>query len=62
MTTWPTPATSSWSPSASPLSFVVAFLVIRGMLAFVTRRGYAPFGWLRILIGGVGLALLMLPR
>jgi undecaprenyl-diphosphatase len=42
------------------VSFVVALVVIRGMLAIVTRRGYAPFGWLRILIGGVGLALLML--
>jgi undecaprenyl-diphosphatase len=41
------------------MSFVVAFIVIRGMLAIVTQRGYAPFGWLRILIGGVGLALLM---
>lgn len=44
------------------VSFVVALFVIRGMLAIVTRRGYAPFGWLRILIGGVGLALLMVPR
>ena len=44
------------------VSFVVAFLVIRGMLALITRRGYAPFGWLRILIGGVGLALLMIPK
>jgi undecaprenyl-diphosphatase len=41
------------------VSFVVALAVIRAMLAIVTRRGYAPFGWLRILIGGVGLALLM---
>ena len=40
------------------VSFVVALVVIRGMLEIVTRRGYAPFGWLRILIGGVGLALL----
>lgn len=44
------------------VSFVVAFLVIRAMLEIVTRRGYAPFGWLRILIGGVGLALLMTAR
>ena len=42
------------------VSFVVALFVIRGMLAIVTRRGYAPFGWLRIFIGGAGLALLML--
>ena len=41
-------------------SFLVALVVIRAMLTIVTRRGYAPFGWLRILIGGVGLALLML--
>lgn len=44
------------------VSFIVAFTVIRAMLNIVTRRGYAPFGWLRILIGGVGLALLMLPK
>jgi undecaprenyl-diphosphatase len=41
------------------VSFFVALFVIRGMLTVITRRGYAPFGWLRIAIGGVGLALLM---
>ena len=41
------------------VSFIVALFVIRGMLTVITKRGYAPFGWLRILIGGVGLALLM---
>ncbi|WP_309605584.1 undecaprenyl-diphosphate phosphatase [Phenylobacterium sp.] len=40
------------------VSFFVALAVIRAMLNIVTRRGYAPFGWLRILIGGAGLALL----
>ena len=42
------------------VSFLVALAVIRAMLTIVTRRGYAPFGWLRILIGGVGLAILSL--
>jgi len=32
-------------------SFVVALFVIRAMLAIVTRRGFAPFGWLRIAVG-----------
>lgn len=39
-------------------AFLVAIVVIRTMLAVVTSRGLAPFGWLRIAIGGVGLALL----
>ena len=42
------------------VAFVVALVVIRGMLAIVTRRGFAPFGWLRIAVGAVGLALLTL--
>jgi len=41
------------------VSFFVALAVIRAMLAIVTRRGYAPFGWLRIAIGAVGLVLLL---
>ena len=42
------------------VAFIVALIVIKTMLAIVTRRGFAPFGWLRIVIGGVGLALLTL--
>jgi undecaprenyl-diphosphatase len=42
------------------VAFLVALVVIRLMLAIVTRRGFAPFGWLRIAIGGVGLVLLHL--
>lgn len=40
------------------VSFVVAMVVVRGMIAFVERRGFAPFGWWRIIVGGVGLALI----
>ncbi|WP_293904863.1 undecaprenyl-diphosphate phosphatase [Phenylobacterium sp.] len=40
------------------VSFLVALVVIRGMLAIVTRRGFAPFGWLRIAVGVAGLLLL----
>jgi undecaprenyl-diphosphatase len=42
------------------VAFLVAIVVIRTMLAIVTRRGFAPFGWLRIAIGGAGLAALYL--
>jgi undecaprenyl-diphosphatase len=33
------------------VSFVVAFFVIRGFLAIVTRHGLRPFGWYRIAAG-----------
>ena len=42
------------------VSFVTAIAVIRAMLAIVTARGYAPFGWWRIVVGGAGLVLLTL--
>jgi undecaprenyl-diphosphatase len=42
------------------VSFVVAMVVIRAMLAILGRRGLAPFGWFRIVVGCVGLALLTL--
>src|SRR5690606_24170584 len=30
------------------VSMITAIVVIKAMLAIVTRRGYAPFGWWRI--------------
>ncbi len=33
------------------ISFVVAALVIKGFLAIVTRYGFAPFAWYRIIAG-----------
>ena len=40
------------------VSFVVALVVINAFLAIVTRRGFGPFAWYRILVGGAALAWL----
>jgi undecaprenyl-diphosphatase len=42
------------------VAFLVALLVIRAMLAIITRRGLAPFGWFRIAVGLIGIAVLAL--
>jgi undecaprenyl-diphosphatase len=39
-------------------AFLAALVVVRKLLAFVSRRGYAVFGWWRIVVGSVALVLL----
>ncbi|CAA0086653.1 Undecaprenyl-diphosphatase [Starkeya nomas] len=41
-------------------AFLAAITVVRGLIAFVSRHGYTPFGWWRIAVGGVGLVALAL--
>jgi undecaprenyl-diphosphatase len=41
------------------VSFVVAIAVIKAFLAVVTRHGFAPFAWYRILVGTVALIWLI---
>lgn len=45
------------------LGFVTAFiagvLVVRYLLDFVSRHGFAPFAWWRIVVGGLGLGALL---
>ena len=40
------------------VSFVVGFIVVRTLLDFVSKRGFAPFAWWRILVGVGGLVFL----
>lgn len=40
------------------VSFVVGLLVVRTLLTFVERHGFAPFAWWRIAVGAAGLMLL----
>ncbi len=42
------------------VSFVVALAVIKGFVAFVSRRGFAPFAWYRIVAGLAAGAFLLL--
>jgi len=41
------------------VSFVVALVVIRWFIGLVSRRGFAPFGWYRIAVGGLALVWLL---
>lgn len=46
------------------IGFVVAFIsalfVVRGFVAFISRHGFAPFAWYRIVVGAVAIAALLL--
>lgn len=41
-------------------AFAVALVVIRAFVAYVSRHGFAPFAWYRIVVGGAALAWLLL--
>lgn len=41
------------------ISFVVAMVVIKWFMAVVTRHGFAPFAWYRIVAGGAALIWLL---
>ena len=36
-------------------SFVVAFFVVKTLLDYVTRHGFALFAWWRVIVGSLGL-------
>ena len=39
--------------TATAVAFVVSLLVIRGLMAFIQKHSFAPFGWYRIVLGAV---------
>ena len=41
------------------VSFVVAIVVIKAFVAIVSRHGFAPFAWYRIVVGTIALAWLL---
>ena len=40
------------------VAFISAVIVVRWLLGYVSRRGYALFGWWRIIVGGAAVAAL----
>ena len=44
------------------VSFLSGLLVVKTMIAFIGKRGFAPFAWWRIVVGVVGLGLIYMPR
>lgn len=40
-------------------AFVMAVIVVRYLLDYVSRHGYALFGWWRLIVGGLGLVALL---
>ena len=42
------------------VSFVVAIIVVKAFLSYVTRHGFAPFAWWRVIVGTLGLIALAL--
>lgn len=43
-------------------AFISGMVVIRVMLDFVAKRGFAPFAWWRIAVGLLGLGLIYIPH
>lgn len=41
------------------VSFLAAYLVVRSFIAFISRFGFAPFAWYRIVVGAFMLAFLL---
>ena len=41
------------------VAFVTALFVVKAVLGFVGKHGYAVFGWWRIIVGSLALAALL---
>jgi undecaprenyl-diphosphatase len=42
------------------VSFVVAIVVVKGFVHYISRHGFAPFAWYRTVAGAVALAWLLM--
>ena len=44
------------------VSFLAALVVVKSLLGFVSRYGFAPFAWWRIVVGAVGIGVILAYR
>jgi undecaprenyl-diphosphatase len=42
------------------VSFVVAIVVVKAFVHYISRHGFAPFAWYRIVVGGAALAWMLM--
>ena len=42
------------------VSFVIAIVVVRAFVHYISRHGFAPFAWYRIVVGFIALAWLLM--
>jgi undecaprenyl-diphosphatase len=40
-------------------AFVMAVIIVRSLLGYVSLHGYSIFGWWRLIVGGLGLVALL---
>ena len=45
----------TWIGLGSLVSFVVAIVVVKAFISIITRFGFAPFAWYRIVAGAAAL-------
>lgn len=57
---WATPANLWLLLLGCVVAFIVALLAMKWFVAFLTKYGFKAFGWYRILVGGLILALLVM--
>jgi undecaprenyl-diphosphatase len=48
----------AWIGLGSLISFIVAIVVVKAFIAIITKYGFGPFAWYRIIVGAAALVWL----
>lgn len=58
-TTWATSHNITMLVVGSVVAFIVAMMAMKWFVGFITKYGFKAFGWYRIIVGGIILAMLL---